>query len=363
MLGKLVYCKNMQYPMIMKGRGALSNPPVRFHRHSVQYEQAYEPGRSKFIKTTVMAVNARNIVSTNTSPDVPFEQSINMYRGCEHGCIYCFARPTHAFLDMSPGLDFETRLLAKVNAVELLRAKLGRRDYRCKTIALGTNTDPYQPIEKKYRLTRGILKLLLQVRHPVTILTKGQGVLRDLDLLRELAKRKLVRVNISLPTLDSSLKRTLEPRAAGINTRLKAMERLAQAGISTGVMVAPIIPKLNDEDMERILKKASAAGANRAGYVVLRLPGEVRPLFEEWLWRHKPLRAKAVMRQVRAVQGGQIYDSSFGKRQVGSGLMAQMIQRRFQAACRRHGLNTTLRSELDKSQFRPPITLAQMELF
>lgn len=342
--------------MMMKGRGALTSPANRF---DPQVTVRTEPLVDE--ETSVTEVHSRSIIARNRSPDVPFEQSINSYRGCEHGCIYCFARPTHAFLDLSPGLDFETRLVAKTNTVELLVNELSRPGYVCKTIALGTNTDPYQPVEKRYRLTRGILNTLLDCRHPVSILTKGQGVLRDLEIISELATLGLASVMVSIPSLDRSLKRTLEPRAASARSRLKVIETLSAAGVPTGVMVAPVIPKLTDHEMEGILSAVRDAGGTRAGYVMLRLPLEVRPLFEQWLQAHYPLKARAVMSIVSQLHGGRAYDSTWGARQTGQGVFADLYANRFSRACARLGLNTVSKTALRTDLFRQP--RGQLSLF
>ena len=341
----------------MKGRGALTNPANRF---DPQVTERFEADDDR-LDTRVSEVRSKSIIARNRSPDVPFEQSINSYRGCEHGCIYCFARPTHAFLDLSPGLDFETHLFAKVNTEELLIDELSRPGYTCKTIALGTNTDPYQPIDKRYRLTRSILRTLLDCRHPVTILTKGQGVLRDLDIIEQLAARGLASVMLSIPSLDRNLKRTLEPRAASARVRLKVVESLAAAGVPTGVMVAPVIPKLTDHEMERILGAVSEAGGTSAGYVMLRLPLEVKPLFEQWLEAYYPLKAKGVMSVVSQLHGGKAYDARWNQRQTGQGVFADIYEQRFSRACERVGLNTAARSALRTDLFRPP--RGQLTLF
>ena len=309
------------------------------------------------LKTTVAVQQARTIISRNASPDVPFTQSINPYQGCEHGCVYCYARPSHAYLDLSPGLDFETKLFAKPNAAVLLRAELAKPGYVCDPIALGANTDPYQPIEREWKVTRSILEALIETGHPFSIVTKSSLVERDLDLIAPMAARNLARVYVSVTTLDRKLARTLEPRAAAPQRRLATIRALAQAGVPVGVMVAPIIPQLNDRDLEAILEAAAAAGARHAGCVLLRLPREVAPLFREWLDAHHPLRAGHVMSLVRQLRGGRDNDPRFGARMRGSGPYADLIEQRFALACRRFGLARD-GDALDRTQFRPPAAAA-----
>ncbi len=343
----------------IKGRGAAANPQGRFARDE---REAGEPALAgdgspeppRHPQTVVRLQQARSIISRNASPDIPFSQSINPYQGCEHGCIYCYARPSHAYLDLSPGLDFETRLFAKPNAAALLREELARPGYRCELIALGANTDPYQPIEREYRITRSILEVMLECRHPVSIVTKSAGVLRDLDLLRELARDRLVRVNVSVDTLDGALARTLEPRAAAPHRRLEAIRRLAQAGVPCGVFVAPVIPFVNDADMEKVLEAAAGAGADSAHFVILRLPNELKDLFRDWLQRHMPMRAAHVMARVQDLRGGRDNDPRFGSRMRGEGPYAELIARRFATACRRLGLGTGREAGLRTQLFRPP---------
>lgn len=340
-----------------RGRGAPSNPDGRFHtRHHEAVDDGWErelEDRPR-LATEVRAERARSIISRNRSPDVPFEQSINPYRGCEHGCVYCFARPSHSYLDLSPGLDFETRLFHKENAVELLEEELRRPGYRCRPIVLGINTDAYQPIERELRLTRRLLELLAEYRHPVSILTKGVTILRDLDVLADLARDNLVSVSVSITTLDSDLKRTLEPRTASPSARLRILSSLRGIGIRPGVMVAPVIPAINDHEIEAVLKASAEAGATRAGYVVLRLPHELKGLFREWLATHYPERADHVMSLVRQLHGGRDYDPAWGRRQTGSGQLADLIAGRFRIAQRRHGLDRDDRAPLDTGLFRVP---------
>ncbi|HET9670001.1 MAG TPA: PA0069 family radical SAM protein [Casimicrobiaceae bacterium] len=342
-----------------KGRGATFNPENRY-RHDAR--EAYDDGWSDAdveaptLRTTVTIQRARTILAHNDSPDVPFSQSINPYQGCEHGCIYCFARPTHAYLDLSPGLDFESRLFAKPDAAALLRNELARPGYRCDPIALGTNTDPYQPIEREWKVTRSILEVLAAHEHPFTIVTKSALVERDIDLIAPMAAKRMARVYLSITTLDRELARRMEPRAAAPVRRLQAIKTLHEAGIPVGVMVAPIIPQMNDRDLEAILEAAAANGARGAGWVMLRLPLEVAPLFRAWLEAHYPLRAAHVMSLVRQMRGGRDYQSTFGTRMRGSGEFAELIARRFEIACRRFGLNRDRREHagLDVTRFRPP---------
>jgi DNA repair photolyase len=348
----------------LKGRGATFNPPNRFRRDSrtpvddgwatpatAEDDEADAPAR---LQTTVRIQPARTIIARNDSPDIPFEQSINPYQGCEHGCVYCYARPSHARLDLSPGLDFETKLFAKPNAAELLRQELARPGYVCSPIALGSNTDPYQPIEREWKVTRGILEVLSACDHPLTITTKGALIVRDIDLLGSLAQRRLVRVFISIAMLDRELARKLDPRAAAPQRRLEIVRALAGAGVPVGVNVAPIIPQLTDRELEAILEAAAGAGARNAYYTLLRLPREVAPLFRAWLDVHHPLRAAHVMSIVREIRGGRDNDPRFGARMHGEGPFAQLIRRRFAIACKRLGLNAERDASLDTSRFRAP---------
>ena len=351
----------------IKGRGALSNRPGRFARHerapdlealaALAATEEDEPAKTA---THLHVDQARTIIARNRSPDIPFEQSINPYRGCEHGCIYCYARATHSYLDLSPGRDFETEIFYKPRTVELLREELAAPHYRVSPMALGTNTDPYQPVERRLRLTRGILELMLEHKHPVTIVTKGAGILRDLDLLAALAEQQLVAAYVSLTTLDDELKRRMEPRTAGPKQRLEMIRALTAAGVSTGVMAAPIIPALNDHELEAMLEAAAAHGATSAAYVLLRLPHEVEPLFVEWLRAHYEDRADHVLSLMRQLSGGALYDSQFHSRQRGSGPFAALLATRFRNARRRHGLdrNAALRTDL----FVPPTRGPQLTL-
>ncbi len=304
-------------------------------------------------KTTVTAEEARKMLSRNDSPDIPFDVATNPYRGCEHGCVYCYARPTHSYLGYSPGLDFETRLIAKANAVQALRAELARPGYKPSPINIGSATDAYQPIERDWRLTRGMLELMLETRHPLTIVTKNALVARDLDLLAALAAQNLAVVYVSITTLDAGMARTLEPRAAAPWRRLEAVRSLTDAGVPVGVLVAPVIPFINDESMEHILQEAKAAGAHYASYTVLRLPWEVKTLFEDWLNAHYPDRAQRVLHRIEDLRNGRRNDPNFGSRMRGTGIWADLLRQRFAVATRKLGLNRT-RLSLDCSRFLPP---------
>jgi DNA repair photolyase len=342
---------------VFKGRGAISNPAVRFEVHSREksHDGWYEEEVLEHPAETVLPDHARSVITTNDSPDVGFDQSINPYRGCSHGCVYCFARPTHAYLGLSPGLDFETKLFYKADAVNLLEAELAKPRYVCKPIALGINTDGYQPLEKRLEITRGILAVLTRCRHPVSIVTKSALVLRDLDLLTDLARDRLVSVSISITSLTNDIKRTLEPRAASPEARLRVVRQLAEAGIPVGVLVAPVIPAITDHEMEDILAAAKEAGASSAGYVLLRLPHEVKILFREWLTEHYPDRAKHVMSLINQTRGGKDYDAEFGTRMSGTGPFAELLRTRFELARRKCGFGATGdRYELNVAAFRPP---------
>ena len=339
-----------------RGRAARGNPPGRFARTRVEEvdDGWYREATPDSIATRVEPDAARSVISRNDSPDVPFAQSINPYRGCEHGCIYCYARPTHAYLGLSPGLDFETRLFYKRDAAARLRAELARPGYVCTPLALGANTDPYQPVEARLGITRSILELLLELRHPCTIVTKGVLVLRDLELLAALAQQRLTQVFLSITTLDADLKRSLEPRAAAPEARLRAVRELHAAGVPVGVLVAPVIPAVNDAELERIVELAAAAGASSAACLPLRLPHEVAGLFRDWLQAHLPQRAAHVMALVRAMRGGRDNDPRFGTRMRGTGPYAELLARRFELACRRHGLAAREGQQLDTRAFRAP---------
>jgi DNA repair photolyase len=351
-----------------KGRGAVSNLQGRFERDQREaFDDGWvapeEPSASDGadvevalpprLVTQVTREQARSILSRNASPDIPFDTSLNPYRGCEHGCIYCFARPTHAYLDLSPGLDFETKLYAKANAAERLRDELSRPSYRCETIALGVNTDAYQPIEREQRITRGILEVLHDTDHPVALITKSSLIERDIDLLAPMAAQRLAVAAVTITTLDADLARTLEPRAATPSRRLRTIRELTDAGIPVGVSVAPVIPFITEPDLERILEAAHEAGAVYANYIVLRLPWEVRPLFQEWLQAHFPDRAERVMNRVRDMRGGKDYDADFASRMRGTGIWADLIRQRFYKAADRLGFRYN-RFELDTSRFKAP---------
>lgn len=314
------------------------------------------------LRTSVTEEAARKIISRNKSPDVPFDRSINAYRGCEHGCIYCYARPTHAYLDLSPGLDFESRLFAKPEAARLLRRELGARGYTPAPIAMGTNTDPYQPIEARYRLTRQVLEVCLETRHPVTITTKSDRILHDIDLLSELARHHLTAVAISVTSLDARLSRLLEPRAASPFKRLDAIEKLSTAGVPVWVNVSPIVPAITEEWIERILEEAAGRGAKGASWIMLRLPHEVAPLFREWLDAHFPDRADKVMHIVQSMRGGADYQSDFFTRMKPQGVWADLVRTRFRIAKTRLGL-IDRDVDLDITQFCPPRRDGQMSLF
>jgi len=349
-------------PAALRGRGAVTNVEHRYQSDSRQTADdgwgidpatvSGEPGRPA-LRTTVRVEQARTVLARNDSPDIPFDRSINPYRGCEHGCVYCYARPTHAYLGLSPGLDFETRLVAKANAVDALRAELARPGYRPRSVTLGAATDAYQPIERDWKLTRGLLQLLLETRHPVVVITKSALVERDLDLLVALARQGLAAVYISLTTLDPDMARTLEPRASAPWRRVQAMKTLAQAGVPVGVSVAPVIPFINDDCLERILRAAREAGAQRASYTMLRLPWEVKTLFEQWLQAHFPDRASRVLHRIEDLRGGRRNDSSFGSRMRGTGIWADLFAQRFALAVRKLGLNAD-RFQLDASHYAPP---------
>src|SRR5204863_1810003 len=306
------------------------------------------------VATTLSVDATRTIIARNDSPDIGFDRSINPYRGCEHGCIYCYARPSHAYLGLSPGLDFETRIFYKPNAAALLRDELRKKGYVCRPIALGSNTDPYQPAERKLGVTRSILEVLREFHHPVTIVTKGALIQRDIDILADMAKDNLAVVTVSVTTLDRDLARVMEPRAATPERRIETIAALAAAGIPTGVLAAPMIPALNDREMEAILERAHDAGASVAGYTLLRLPLELKGLFKEWLEEHRPQKASHVLSLVAQCHGGKLYDSAWSKRMTGGGPYAEMLAARFDRACRRLGFGPRLNYPLDTTRFRPP---------
>jgi len=338
-----------------RGRGAGLNPSGRFEPQS---RETFDDGWQTLeelppFRTEVQIEKPRTAITRNESPDIPFDRSINPYRGCEHGCIYCFARPSHAYMGLSAGLDFEAKLFAKPDAAKLLERELAKPGYKPRVIAIGTNTDPYQPIEKEWRIMRQILEVLNKANHPVSIVTKSAMIMRDIDILKDMAAKGLVRASLSVTTLDRKLARTMEPRASTPPRRLEAIHALSEAGIPTSVMAAPIIPALNDHELERILDAAHAAGAREAGYVLLRLPLEVSPLFRDWLLQHYPDRYRHVMSLVRSMRGGKDYDAEFGKRMKGAGPYAWQISRRFEMATKRLGMvrrSMPLRDDL----FVPP---------
>ena len=347
-------------PDPVKGRGT---PWPIEHRFSAQTGEAFDDGWDTLDQsveeehlppaTQIIEERVKSILSSNDSPDVHFDLSINPYRGCEHGCIYCFARPTHSYLNLSPGLDFETKIIAKVNAAEKLREALARRNYRPLMLNVGSATDAYHPIERKQRITRSVIEVLSECRHPFSMVTKSSGIERDLDLVAPMAAEGLVAVYLSITSLDPQLARILEPRAAAPHRRLRTLETLARAGVPVGVSVSPVIPFINEPELERILEAAAGAGATSAFSIVLRLPWEVNPLFQQWLQAHFPDRAARVMARVREMRGGRDYDSRWGARMKGEGVWAQLLRQRFTKAAARLGLNRT-RVELDLTKFRPP---------
>lgn len=353
-------------PEARRGRGAVTNPTGRYESsRTLPFDDGWdlEEEEPAAMPTVVTAEQTRRAITKNTSPDIPFDRSINPYKGCEHGCIYCYARPTHAWLGMSPGLDFETRIISKPDAPKRLRDELRRASYVPRTIVIGANTDPYQPTERKLGITRQLLEVMLEFRHPVGLITKSASVLRDRDLLEALAERGLCRVMVSITTLEPQLARRMEPRASSPIQRLRAVRELTGAGIPVGVLAAPMIPALNDVELEGILEAAAAAGAESVGYILLRLPHEVKELFEAWLREHYPMRADHVLGILTDMRDGQLYRSDFGTRMRGTGPFADLLAKRFHLARRRLKLETT-RTPLDASQFRiPPGDGRQLALF
>ena len=345
----------------IKGRGIGDNPSGRYeeYRREIVLEDSWEEHTNEW-KTQLHADHSKSIISSNDSPDVPFNRSINPYRGCEHGCVYCFARPSHAWLGYSPGLDFETQITYKPNAAKLLQAQFERSSYQCEPIVIGANTDAYQPAERKLCLTRQLLEVCEQYCHPVSLITKSGLIERDMDILKRLAVANLVSVNISICTLQSELSRTMEPRAAAPKRRLDVVNALSANGIPVNVLVAPVIPALNDEELETILELARQAGARSAGYVLLRLLHELKTLFINWLEQEYPLKAKRVMQRIKDCRGGKEYNSTFGQRMRGDGIYADMIGHRFELALKRLGYETL--PSLDTTLFRSPAT-AQLPLF
>jgi DNA repair photolyase len=356
----------------LKGRGTAWSIE---HRFTKQASESYDDGwgtleqaaQEEHVAPTTQIVEerAKSILSSNDSPDISFDLSINPYRGCEHGCVYCFARPTHSYLNMSPGLDFETRIIAKVNAAERLRAAFASRSYEPLLLNIGSATDAYQPVERRLRITRAVIEVLAECRHPFSLVTKSSGIERDLDLIAPMAAQRLAAVYVSVTSLDGNLSRILEPRAASPQRRLQTIAALAKAGVPVGVSVSPVIPFINEPELERILEAAAEAGATTAFSVVLRLPWEVNPLFQQWLDQHFPERAARVMARVREMRGGHDYDAKFGARMKGEGVWAQLLNQRFHKACTRFGLNRQ-RVELDLTRFvrpRPVARDGQAELF
>lgn len=360
-------------PLPRKGRGARSNISGRYEEEKREViDDEWDPDKTGApindgeeltpLRTDVTIESPRKIITFNNSPYVGFDRSINPYRGCEHGCIYCFARPTHAYMGLSPGLDFETKLFAKPSAQRLLEKELSNKNYRPRVIAMGTNTDPYQPIERKFRIMRGILSTFLRFNHPVTILTKAHLITRDIDLLKPLAAKNLTRATVSITTQDKALARSMEPRASSPPKRFEAIKRLVEAGIQTGIVTGPMIPGLNDHEMEEIMEKAASLGASFSSYTVLRLPLEVSPLFQEWLEAFAPARAKRIMRHIRDMNGGRDYDPHWSRERAIKSPYAQLISQRNAAARARLGLNRR-HAQLDLSQFRaPPEISGQLDL-
>ncbi len=348
-----------------KGRGAVSQPAHRFMaERRGGFDDGWPPGEDGAAlppATEVLFEDARSAISANDSIDIPFDYSVNPYRGCEHGCIYCFARPTHSYLGFSPGLDFETKIVAKRNIAAVLAREIARPAYRPSVINIGPATDCYQPVERELKLTRAVIEVLGAARHPFSLITKSSGVERDLDLIAPLAARRLAAAYVTVTTLDDRLARILEPRAASPRRRLRTIRALAQAGVPVGVSVAPQIPFIT-EDMERVLQAAREAGAARAFYTVLRLPWELSGLFQDWLQAHFPDRAARVMARVREMRGGRDYDAAWGQRMHGQGVWAELLRQRFHAACQRLGFDRD-RTPLDLGRFRPPAGEGQGELF
>ena len=356
-------------PDSIRGRGARSNAVGRYEREQrLTVDDGWGgpeewQGQGRAVRTRVTVDSSRSIIARNSSPDLGFDRSINPYRGCEHGCIYCFARPSHAWLGLSPGLDFETQLFMKPEAATLLEAELRKPGYDCRTIAMGTNTDPYQPLEREQGITRAVLKVLQRFNHPVGIVTKSSLVMRDIDILSDMAARGLAKVALSVTTLDAGLARRMEPRASTPTKRLQAVRALSDAGVPVGVLAAPMIPSLNEPELERILEASRDAGATEAGYIMLRLPLEIVDLFGEWLEDEVPNQAARIMKLVREMRGGRAYDARFGLRMTGTGPYAALVAKRFKVATARLGLNAQ-RLRLDPSRFRvPPRPGDQLRLF
>jgi DNA repair photolyase len=351
-------------PRTPKGRGATFSPANRYEsltREAMDDGWGLHDEAAPLLKTTLTRDASRSVITYNDSPDVGFDRSINPYRGCEHGCVYCFARPTHAWLGLSPGLDFESRLFYKPDAAELLKQELSRPGYVCAPVAVGINTDAYQPVERKLALTRAILEVLVAAGHPFTVVTKSALIERDIDLIAAAARRRQAAVAVSITTLDRTLARRMEPRAAAPQRRLTVIQRLAEAGIPVSVLVAPVIPVLTDHQLETILQQARRAGARHAGYVLLRLPHEVKDLFEAWLAQHQPLKTNHVLNKIKDTRGGKLYNAQFGTRMRGTGDYADMIKKRFDLSVKRLGF--TAWASLDSDHFTPPRTDPQLSLF
>lgn len=355
--------------MTLKNRGALSNPEGRFE---ITQHETYDDGWDHYeedentvpLETFLYPERAKSIITTNDSPDIGFEQSINPYRGCEHGCIYCYARPAHAYMNLSPGIDFETKIFYKMDAGILLENELRKPKYHCKIIVIGGNTDPYQPAEAKLRVTRSLLEMMHKYKQPFAIITKGSLITRDLDILADMAKENLVHVAVSVTTLKQELKQTLEPRTSTPKARIRTIKSLTEAGVPVRVMAAPMIPMINDVELEEILKQAHLAGAKYAGYTLIRLPHEVKDLFKEWLAEHYPARAEHVMSIIRQMRNGKEYDAQFGKRMRGEGEFADLLAQRFHLACKRFHLNETPSPALRVDLFqKPKANSQQLELF
>jgi DNA repair photolyase len=355
--------ENEQHKKAIKGRGSSSKPDARYlshTRHEIDDGWDTEQEETKPV-TTVTIERPKSIISKNKSPDLPFDQSINAYRGCEHGCIYCYARPTHAYQDLSPGLDFETKLFAKPNAAELLKKELAAKNYTCMPMALGTNTDPYQPIEREYKITREVIQVLKEHHHPLTIVTKSHLIERDIDLLAPMAEKNLVQIFISVTTLDHELMQNMEPRATAPKRRLQIIKNLTEAGIPTGLICAPIIPVINDSELETILERSAEAGANKAAYMIIRLPHEIKNLFEEWLEIHYPLKKSHVMSMITDLRAGKKNDTQFHTRMSGTGVYADLIKKRFIKACKAYNLNMGEYVSLNTSIFKKPVLSGQQQ--
>lgn len=354
--------------MIIKSRGAISNPEGRFEKEIREiFDDGWDINDEEDVlatlETHLLQERAKTVITRNDSPDIGFEQSINPYRGCEHGCIYCYARPSHAYMNLSPGLDFETKIFYKVDAAKLLEKELNKPSYICKPIMLGSNTDPYQPAESKLKVTRSLLEVLNRYNHPVAVITKGSLIERDLDILSDMAKRNLVKVAVSVTTLSMSLKKTLEPRTAAPKARLRIIHQLSEAGIPVRVMASPMIPMINDSELEKILQAGKQAGASHASYIYIRLPYEVKDLFKEWLATHYPERAEHVMSIIKQMRGGKEYDATFGKRMRGEGEFANLLEARFRVACKKFQLNCTPSPVLDTMSFKRPNQSQQLDFW